>query len=446
MKTEKTEKRFRANLFGKVITPLSYYLKGDFRFKYFNEYKKNLTKSRKEIEDFQLSRLKALVKHAYDTVPYYKELFDKNGIKPEDIKKVEDLKKIPPLDKKTVMSQTERLKSTKKYKLIKAFSGGSTGNKITVFKDKRYYEISSGVRLRDLYSVGIDPGDKCAWVWFDTAIKKSIKRLLLDYLICKVNRRLWFNIDKYSDDKIAEWLSKDFNRFKPDYIFGFAGTIYEMAKVKNERNIKTTPVKVIVTTSERLENRGFIEKVFNCPVIDMYGCAEVLSIAFEDKDKVMHTRDDFVIVELGDNNEVLLTPLESYGMPLLRYKPGDMGMLKKKPSKKSPSPFKEFNLVIGRVYETMINKKGEKIGGGLIKQYIEDENIDVYEFQLVQKTLDLVELNIVKDDLVTEKAVSRMKQVIKETLGATKIKVNYLKTYPVEPNGKRIAFKCEVKK
>jgi phenylacetate-coenzyme A ligase PaaK-like adenylate-forming protein len=37
----------------------------------------------------------------------------------------------------------------------------------------------------------------------------------------------------------------------------------------------------------------------------------------------MHSTDDFVIVEIGNNNEILLTPLESYGMPLLRYQVGD---------------------------------------------------------------------------------------------------------------------------
>jgi phenylacetate-CoA ligase len=160
----------------------------------------------------------------------------------------------------------------------------------------------------------------------------------------------------------------------------------------------------------------------------------------------MHSRDDFVIVEVNENNEIMLTPIESYGMPLLRYKLGDMGLIKKNNSKKSNSPFNEFNIVIGRVYETLYNKSGQKVNGGLIKEIIEAENLDINEFQLVQKTLDLAELNVVKDDLTTDKSVSRVVGIIKEVLGSKKVNVNYLKTYPVEPNGKRIAFKCEVKK
>jgi phenylacetate-CoA ligase len=82
---------FMSMFFGKILIPLGYYLKGDLRFKYYKEYKKNLSKSREEIEAFQLDRLKRLVKHAYETVPYYKDLFEKNNLKPEDIKNIEDL-------------------------------------------------------------------------------------------------------------------------------------------------------------------------------------------------------------------------------------------------------------------------------------------------------------------------------------------------------------------
>lgn len=446
---KKQKTKFLTILFGKVITPLSYYIKGDFRFKYFNEYKKNLYKTKREIQEFQLARLKALVKHAYDTVPYYKELFDKEGIKPENILTIGDFKKIPTLDKRTLLANTQKLISTKKYKLKKSYTGGSTGNKSVVYKDKRYLNISSGIWLRDLYSIGIEPGDKCAWVWFDQKIYKTLKDKILEFLILKVNRRIWFNVDKYSDEKIVKWLTNDFNRFKPDYIFGYPGTIYEMAKAARKNNIKLPPLKKIVVTAERLENRKFIEEVFKCPVIDDYGCSEVMTIAFEDNDKVMRSRDDFVFAELNDKNEVIVTPLESYGMPLLRYKPGDIGMIsrsKSKKSTKSSSPFNEFNIVVGRTYEILYNKKGEKVGGGLIKQYVQDEDLDINEFQVVQKSLNDVELNIVKDRFTKEKSVARLVEILKENLGAKNVKINYLNTYPIEPNGKRIAFKCEVKR
>ena len=52
-----------------------------------------------EMKNYQDERLRKIIRHAYDTVPYYKELFDKNNIVPKDIKTQEDLYKIPILTK-----------------------------------------------------------------------------------------------------------------------------------------------------------------------------------------------------------------------------------------------------------------------------------------------------------------------------------------------------------
>ena len=142
--------RLWANLCGKIIIPASYYIKGDLRFKYFNDYKKNLVKSKKEIKAYQLERLKKLVDHAYRTVPYYKKLFDRIQLRPDDIRSIEDLRKIPKLTKKSVLGNLEDLKSTGRYRLGKHFSGGSTGNSVVVYKDRRYEQLSHAIWMRDL--------------------------------------------------------------------------------------------------------------------------------------------------------------------------------------------------------------------------------------------------------------------------------------------------------
>src|SRR4030042_4734362 len=197
---------FTTKLYGRVIIPLSYYLKGDLRFAYFEKYKKNLKKSRKEIREYQLDRLKKLVHHAYDTVPYYRELFDKNKMKPEYIRTLDDFKIIPSLDKKTVLLNSEKLKSNKKYKLIKHFSGGSTGNKVLVYKDKRYHESSNGVFMRILFSVGIEPGMKSTWIWGDILKNQSFIKKIMHKISFKLNRRIMFNVFKYTDEDLKNWL------------------------------------------------------------------------------------------------------------------------------------------------------------------------------------------------------------------------------------------------
>ena len=51
--------------------------------------------SRKDLEEVQLSRLKAVIEIVYEKVPFYKKSFDKAGVTPGDIKSLSDLAKLP---------------------------------------------------------------------------------------------------------------------------------------------------------------------------------------------------------------------------------------------------------------------------------------------------------------------------------------------------------------
>src|SRR4030042_2602293 len=183
---------FVDKIFGNLIIPLSYYLRGDLRFWYFRKYKKHLSMSQAEIRAFQLERLKKLVRHSYNSVPYYRELFEKINLRPEDIRSLKDLKKIPLLDKRTVINKVDQLKCPGFRNLIECGSGGSSGNRVVVFKDKRYNEISRAVWLRDFYSSGIEPGKKIAWIWASEIETVPLKTKLLNRLLWRINRRIIF--------------------------------------------------------------------------------------------------------------------------------------------------------------------------------------------------------------------------------------------------------------
>jgi len=56
--------------------------------------------SRKELNDLQLSRLKAIIYKVYDRVPFYKESFEKADFKPSDLRSMDDVQRIPFISKK----------------------------------------------------------------------------------------------------------------------------------------------------------------------------------------------------------------------------------------------------------------------------------------------------------------------------------------------------------
>ncbi|MEM3374813.1 MAG: hypothetical protein QXE31_06415, partial [Candidatus Woesearchaeota archaeon] len=263
------------------IIPFIYIVRGDFRYYYFLKYKKNLKKTKEEIQKYQFERLKKLLKHAYETVPYYKKLFDEVKFDVYNFSDIKSFKKIPVLTKEDIKKNFDLLKSRKKYKLIEVSSGGSTGNSVTILKDKRYYEISRAVVMRDLYSVGVNPGDKVAWVWGSPIENKKIKSNFFQRLNWFINRRIMFNTYYYTDEDIKNWLLIDLRRFNPSFIYGYATAIRDIALFarKNNINLNYQNLKKIITTAQKLEDRKLIENVFKCKVLDHYGCREIESIA-----------------------------------------------------------------------------------------------------------------------------------------------------------------------
>jgi phenylacetate-CoA ligase len=433
-------------LFGKIIIPLAYYFKGDFRYYYYKKYKKNLKLSNDEIKKYQLIRLQKLIHHAYDTVPYYTKLFDEMKLKPEDIKTLNDIKKIPLLDKKTILKNLDQLKSNKKYKLEECVSGGSSGNPVTVFKDKRYYEISRAVWMRDFSTIGFQPGEKSAWLWGSDLEIQPLKKLLRNRILWWINRRILFNTFRFNEQDLEKWLLNDFNKFKPDFILGYASSLYQIAKYIKDKKLKIHQVKKIISTAEKIQNRDFIEEVFNCKVVDHYGCREVITIAIEDENCIMHSSDDFLFVEIGKNNQILLTPLESYGMPLLRYVNGDIGLKKNNQEKgNNQFLFEEFNLSIGRMTEYLYTKDNEILMGAIIGHTAAEQKLVIGEFQIVQKTIGNIEIKIVKNSNTNNEDINKLKKIIVNLLGETKIFINYVNEYPLEMSGKKLNYKCLIK-
>ena len=65
--------------------------------------------SRVEIEKRQNAKLQKLIRHCYDHVPYYTKLFDRLGLKTEDIRTGTDLAKLPILTKQVIRDNYDDL-------------------------------------------------------------------------------------------------------------------------------------------------------------------------------------------------------------------------------------------------------------------------------------------------------------------------------------------------
>ena len=81
-----------------------------------------------ELQDWQLERLRALVRHAYDNVPYLRRRYQAAGIQPEDITAFNDFEKLPFMTRDDLNEHLEELVPPEWRGRVEPNStGGSTG-------------------------------------------------------------------------------------------------------------------------------------------------------------------------------------------------------------------------------------------------------------------------------------------------------------------------------
>ena len=114
----------------KIVLPISDLIIGQQVNKYLKFVQESKTWSRKQIDAFQNERLRALIKYAYDNVPFYHDEMNSLGLTPEDIQTKEDLSKLPVINKDTIRREgLERFTSKvmPKSQMVMRGSSGSTG-------------------------------------------------------------------------------------------------------------------------------------------------------------------------------------------------------------------------------------------------------------------------------------------------------------------------------
>lgn len=104
--------------------------------------------SREEIRREELERLKKLVRYAYEHTQYYRELFQREGINPDDIQSIEDIERIPFLTKDLLRENRKKMISDefKSNDLIYITTSGSTGapTGFYVQKDSHLRDLAYG--------------------------------------------------------------------------------------------------------------------------------------------------------------------------------------------------------------------------------------------------------------------------------------------------------------
>jgi phenylacetate-CoA ligase len=437
-----------------VADPLVDKITGRYTICAYKELMKTQWLSAEELIKYQEKKLRKLIKCAYENVPYYHSLFRRNNLKPDEIKTVEDLKKIPVSDKESLKRDKTypnnlfaKNLSSKKVKF--GNTGGTTGNPLILARDVNERSYTWAAYWRWLSWMNLKRGDKTATIWGQPIIDNWRYKRMINSILSFINNEIRLNSFNLTGDIMGSFTKKVI-KYKPKRIHGYASSLSAFAKYVEENGIEL-PSMVVSTTAEVLEPiwRQRFEEIFKNQVFDQYGCGECCSLAFEcDAHEGLHITSEHVIIEslmdgernYGENEgEVVLTNLDNYFMPFIRYKNGDVI----KTSDDLCSCGRNLPLIKrigGRIGDVLVTPAGKFLHldyfTDLLNQIKWNNKYDIRKYQLVQEAKDKIIWTIVAKSIPSEKEIEKLLLVVEKDFLGVELKINFVEDIACEPSGK----------
>ena len=298
---------------------------------------------RGRLQAWQEQQLRSVLTHAYEHVPYYREVFRHRGYDPARFQGLEDLRKLPVLERDVVKHRIGDLKARvlPHGGLTEGHTSGTTGSPITLFYDSNMIAMNYAVMERQYRWAGLrmeKNGDRAAVLRGNVIVPLGQKRppfwrhnRALNQLILSSFHLSPGNLDAY----LAA-----LRRFEPAVLDGYPSSLYVLAKLLQSEG-KRLPLRAAITSSETLYDfqREAIEAAFECRVFDYYAAAERVIFSVEcDRHSGHHVCEEYGVTELlddagepaaaGAEGYMVGTTLHNLGMPLIRYRTTDRGAFK----------------------------------------------------------------------------------------------------------------------
>jgi phenylacetate-CoA ligase len=407
------------------------------------------------LEKFQTKRFKSVVKHAYDSVPFYHERFTQAGISPNDIKSLSDLSKLPLIKKEELRREDPRRLISSNYELSRLKvrrTSGSSGKPFQIYIDSSEDAWRKAIYMRANISCGQKMKDR--WVALTAPHHFSDTT--------KIQRKLGIFAEKcISVFESVDEQVRQVEDARPNVLDGYSSSLLLLAKEVEQRKIETITPRIIFGTAELIDSLSmkYVENTFNAPFYDQFGCSEVDRTAWQCPEKVGYHMDiDSVITQFvdedgnelskGEKGEVVYTSLFNYAMPLIRYAVGDVGV----PSDEECPCGRSLPLmkvVEGRKDSLLHLPGGRLLSPRAITNAVAEFIDKIVQYRVVQKKIDLLNIYIQKKNDVDERElqtelVRHLNGLLSLNKQYVSINVEFVKEMPKSKTGKLMAVSSEV--
>jgi phenylacetate-CoA ligase len=411
--------------------------------------------SEQELKALQLKLLKRIVKHAYDTVPYYRKLMDERGISVESINTLEDIKQFPILTRQDVLKAGDSIVSTKypSWLLRMAHTSGTTGTPMVIRRDLFSIENEHAFVRRQWDWAGLGFNDRCAYLKGRVIVRPGSKSSRL-YVYDPMMKELHLSTYHLSTETARHYIDV-MKRYKVKALFGYPSAVYPVARACLDYGINFK-LRSVLLTSETLfpAYRQVIAEAFDCKVFDFYGGAERVCYIFTCEHGNYHIIPEYGLTELipvdkSDGNEfkIVATGFWNMAMPLIRYDTGDFVV----PSDEKclcGRAFPVIKSIKGRECDVVRTPSGTVLGASILTAlvYVVCRAEHFVESQIIQDALGHITLEYVPTKNCSGRYLSELENCISKHLPADlKLSLREVKMVKRTQSGKLRAVVSEIR-
>jgi phenylacetate-CoA ligase len=407
--------------------------------------------SPEHIAELRDDRVREMVRFAAETVPYYRDLFTREGIDPREIWTADDLTQLPMLTKPGMYQDPARFRSeSRESRDAVAFrtSGFTSGSPLDILHDRRSLleNIAYSERERAVESQLV--GRRIRYAGVELLYNPTATDRTQSFYKTASFRPVRPQYHRVAIEQSVERVVEKLNALRPDVIRSYGSYLDAFFRIVAARDLPLRRPKAVVYGGDRMspEGRAFIENRFGVPVLSRYNAVEAFKIGYscEARDG-FHLHEDLCHVTVagrdgkpappGEQGEVVLSNLVNRGTVLLNYRLGDLAAVTEDPCACGRTSRRLLD-VDGRITDIVRLPSGDFVHQfelwGTVK-LVEG----VIRYQLVQHEPSRFELRLMTVDRETyDRVAADIAARVRDLLQGADVEVARRETLDLEPSGK----------
>jgi phenylacetate-CoA ligase len=391
--------------------------------------------------EWMLGALHRTVRHAWHSTPFYREWIRQADFDPRSDFSFDEFARLPVLERSDLRTAGRQAVNSAiaPAQLHHDATGGSTGVPTEIWKgpeERGWRESGQEYFMR---RIGVPNGSSIALLWghhLDPVHRISLTDRLHDW---------WQNLSWYDCFRLSPETLRTYHdvlqRRRPQAIIAYASALDALAElVAKSEERPTYPRRAFVTGAEKLfpHQREVIERTFERPVHERYGARDIGLIGFQTDPRTSLTFEidwaNILVepVDQGGTTDILITKLHADGMPMLRYRVGDIGRFHS--GARPGNPTLELEEVVGRDVSRLWLPDGRWVHGLSIPHLM--KGYPVREFQLVQRADLAIEVRIVPTEQYRDESGRELLGIIRDNVPGLPVSLHIVTEIPRTAAGK----------